>query len=42
MNKKEYGGLFCGDTPHEGQKKSKAEMALEFAMDIRKFEIELC
>lgn len=27
--------------PHEGQKKSKAEMALEFAMDIRKFEIDL-
>jgi len=51
MNREEYEKSFSNDTPNGGieggdnssddKKKSKKERALEFALDIRKFEIDL-
>lgn len=40
MNKEQYEKSFDGDVPG-GNKNTKAEKALDLALDIRKFEIEL-
>lgn len=41
MNRQEYERMFAGSVPPDGGHPLKMEKALNLAMDIRKFEIEL-